>query len=266
MFYKDVVLHNVVVCLQKFCYDEWFTVPEMSDGLAELLGYTKEEVEKKFKNRFIDIIYPGDREMVRHQVESQLRTGKTIEQEYRVIDRSGKIVWLLGKGKLIVDTDGNEYIYEAVLDITKSKEDQEELRLTLERHKIIMEQTNDIIFEWDILKDQVIYSSNWIKKFGYEPIKDNIRKKLSQVSHIHPQDCPLFLNFLDEFVKGVPYRETKIRLADGNGRYRWCRVRATAQFDPRGRALKVVGILNDADNIYMMKTPAEQKENPFLGL
>ena len=42
----------------------------------------------------------------------------------------------------------------------------------------------------------------------------------------------MFLNFLDEFVKGVPYRETKIRLADGNGRYRWCRVRATAQFDP----------------------------------
>lgn len=40
-----------------------------------------------------------------------------------------------------------------LLDITKQKGEREELRLTLERHQIIMDQTTDIIFEWDIAKD-----------------------------------------------------------------------------------------------------------------
>ena len=52
------------------------------------------------------------------------------------------------------------------LDVTHTKREQEKLRLTMERHQIIMDQTNDIIFEWDIHQNKILYSSNWAKKFA----------------------------------------------------------------------------------------------------
>ena len=59
-----------------------------------------------------------------------------------------------------------EYLVFALMDITVSKKDQEELRLSLERHKIIMEQAEDTLFEWDTQTDTVTYSANFEKKFG----------------------------------------------------------------------------------------------------
>lgn len=246
-FYNEVILRSVLVCLQKFSYNQWFNMPEVSDGLAALLGYKKEEIREKFDNRFIDLVYMPDRGDLRRQIESQMKLGTSLELEYRVVTKDGRRVWILGKGRIITGEDGLEYLYGALLDITKSKQEQEQLRLTLERHKIIMEQTNDIIFEWDILKDQLSYSSNWQEKFGYEPIKNDVKEKLRKTSHIHPKDIPELLGFMEELARGVHYKETELRIADGNGRYRWCRIRATAQFDGTGRSFKVVGVLNDID-------------------
>ena len=110
-----------------------------------------------------------------------------------------------------------------------------------------MDQTNDIIFEWDILKNQLSYSSNWREKFGYEPIKNDVKKRLRKTSHVHPKDVPELVGFMSELEKGVHYKETELRIADGNGRYRWCRIRATAQFDGTGRPFKAVGVLSDID-------------------
>ena len=38
-----------------------------------------------------------------------------------------------------------------------------------ERYQLILEQTDDIIVEWDIPKDRFTASDNWERKFGYQP-------------------------------------------------------------------------------------------------
>ena len=76
--------------------------------------------------------------------------------EYRVEDRSGRSIWMLDKGRLMYDNEGREYFYSVIIDIDQTKHAQEELRLGLERYKIVMEQTNDIFFEWDIGSDTVV--------------------------------------------------------------------------------------------------------------
>ncbi len=71
----------------------------------------------------------------------------SFETEYRVQTKDGRILWVLDK-KPAFDKkpDGTEYINTILTDITKTKQEQEELRLSMERHRIIMEQSNDIIF------------------------------------------------------------------------------------------------------------------------
>ena len=71
-----------------------------------------------------------------------------------------------------------EYLSGVLIDVTKTKQEQEELRLSMERYQIIMDQSNDIIFEWNIRKDKIFFSANWFKKFGYQPIAENIRLRI----------------------------------------------------------------------------------------
>ena len=144
--------------------------------------------------------------------------------------------------------DGCEYLNCVLIDITQTKQEQEQLRLTMERHQIIMDQTNDIIFEWDIAEDTISYSSNWFNKFGYLPIAEQIATKIPQAPHILPEDIQSFVKLMQDVVSGLPYGEAELRIANSDGRYIWCRIRATTQFDDSGRPVKAVGVILDIDS------------------
>ena len=240
----DSVMGGILLCRN----DQWFTLKQISESFTRLTGYDQAQLERRFQGRYLNLIYPADREETLEQTREQLRAGNAIEVEYRLACADGRTIWVLEKSRLMTDGDGEEYFYCALVDVTQSKSAQEELRLTLERHKIIMDQTNDIIFEWDIARDTLIYSSNWETKFGYTPIRDNVRRKMLTVSHIYPEDLADFARIMDEMSTGTPYAEAEFRVAKSDGRYIWCRIRASAQFDEAGRPIKAVGVIVDVDD------------------
>lgn len=243
----EATLKGLLGGVQQCLYDQWFTMIQVNEWFCSLLGYKKEEIESEHHNRYLDFIYPADRENVKALLKEQLMAGNTAELEYRIMTKDKGVVWILDKCHLVTGSDGTEYLFSILIDITKSKEAQEELRLMAERHKIIMDQTNDIIFEWDIEKDQIAYSSNWKTRFGYEPIKELASKKILQASHIHPEDLPVFDRLIHDLSGGIPYEEIEFRLADINGRYHWYKIRAAAQFNDMGKPFKAVGVVMDID-------------------
>lgn len=228
-------------------HDEEFTLISMSDGFLEMLEYTNMEIQERFQNKFIQMIYAGDRMRIQQQVQEQLKKGSETELEYRIIHKNGALIWVLDKGRLVKDQNGNESFYCLLIEITQRKCEQEELRLSLERHKVIMDQATDIIFEWDIQKDTLEFSPNWYKKFGYVAIHSHISKNIPISNHIHPEDMPAFVKIMQDTALGVPYSETEFRINDSGGQFFWCRIRATTQFDSDKKAIKAVGVITDID-------------------
>ncbi|MEG1158277.1 MAG: diguanylate cyclase, partial [Christensenellaceae bacterium] len=153
-------------------------------------------------------------------------------------------------------------------EITYRKREQEELRLRLEQHQIIMNQTTDILFEWDIRNDTVVFSSNWRKKFGYEPIASDISGRIPLSENIHMEDMPAFVKIMKDTSAGVPYSEAEFRIKNIEGRYTWCRVRATAQFDSAGRAIKAVGVILDINEEKKEKQNLQKlaQRDPLTGI
>ena len=107
-------------------------------------------MEQEFHNQFRRLIYPEDLESTWNSVQIQMAQGKTKKIEYRVRCRDGRLVTVLDHGQL-VERDGKKVFYCILTDITENRKILEELHLSLEKHRIIMEQTNDIIFEWDLM-------------------------------------------------------------------------------------------------------------------
>lgn len=245
---KILELPDVLVGTYQCINDQCFTITDVNRGFINLFGYNSHEVERIFCNRYIEMIHPDDRQAVRSQFQEQFLVKNTIQLEYRVIAKDGSTVWILDKFQLFQGEDGIEYLNGVLTDITQVKLAQEELRLTIERHKIIMDQTNDIIFEWDIAQNSLSYSSNWVKKFGYEPISENISVRIPQASHILPEDMPDFIKLMENAKSGKSYTEGELRIANESGRYIWCRVRATTQFDRNGVPIKAVGVILDIED------------------
>ena len=241
------ILDNLLDGIQTCRNDKWFTLLHMNQRLLNLLEYTEEEIKTHFNRHYAELIHPADRKMVAEQVREQLTSGNYVELEYRLRAKDGHCIWVLDKGWLISEPDGGEYFLCILVDVSQSKKVQEALRQSLERHRIIMEQSNDIIFEWDIANDEVTYSGNWQKKFGYLPICRAASRDIPRISHVHPGDMAILTKLFAEMSSGVPYAEYELRIADTNGRYRWYKIRVAAQFDDMGKAIKAVGVLMDID-------------------
>ena len=238
---------NALVAAMQCTYDQYGTVLNINDGFMSLLGYNRAELASRFQNRYIELVCAEDRAALLKNIRRQLVRENVFETEYRVQTKDGRILWVLDKSQLLTKPDGTEYINTILTDVTKIKQEQEELRLSMERHRIIMEQSNDIIVEWDIRKNKILYSANWEKKYGYTPISEEIDLHIANASHVHPEDVPAFLRLMGGVSSGAPYGEIELRIADADGRYIWNRLRATTQFDQRGKPVKAVGVILDID-------------------
>lgn len=227
--------------------DENYTLISMSSGFLNMFGYTREEIEEKFHNHYLEMIHPADRYKVREEARNKKETGQEIGIEYRVLHKKGTSVWVLDKSRLLYDGKGGKSYYCILVENTESKRAREELRLSLERHMVIMDQATDIIFEWDIVGDSLIISPNWYKKFGYVLSTTNVSKRAPFTTNVYEEDIPLFMKVMKETVTGKPYGEVEIRIRHASGAYIWCCVRVTAQYDIDGKPIKSIGVIKDID-------------------
>ena len=227
--------------------DSELSLLSMSDGFLSMFGYTREEIGELFQDKFINMIYPPDREEALRVMTQQLQNGPDIELEYRVFHKGGQLVWVLDKGRLLETTDGRKCFYCVLVEINDRKREQEELRLSLERHQLIMDQATDIIFDWDIRRDTLHFSHNWRKKFGYDAVSREISDRIPLSQNIHPEDIPAFVKIMRDTASGVPYSETEFRIRNVEGDYLWCRIRATTQYDENKAPIKAVGVIVDID-------------------
>ena len=187
-------------------------------GYLKLIGYTQSQLERVFHNQFYYTIYEKDREQTMRRLREQLEAGDEAELEYRLVRPDGAVIWVYDKGRRVRGSKGEDLIYCVLLDVTGSKKAQEELRANEERLRIILDQTEDIIFEWHLLEDCVTYSANWERKFGRPPVYHNFVEEALAQKDVHPDDVPAFVELMGAIQEGrLPYGQAELRLRRGEG-------------------------------------------------
>lgn len=243
-----VLLNNIPGGILHSLNNDEFTILEVNQGFLDLFGFTRDELSQQFHDHFIEMVHPLDRQSLLNECAWGFHCSDKITLQYRVICRDGSYKWIMENVQILPSEKENNLLMSIMMDITESRNAREELRLSLERHKIIMDQTADIIFEWNIADDTLVYSGNWVKKFGYDPITTNISVELSLTPHIHPDDIQAFLTLMESARNGKPYSIAEFRIQNAEKRYVWCRIRATDQFDAAGNPLKAIGVITDIDD------------------
>jgi diguanylate cyclase (GGDEF)-like protein/PAS domain S-box-containing protein len=100
-----------------------------SDQIEPLLGYTVEEWRDD-PDLFVRTLHPDDRERVLAAHARTHRTHEPLSLEYRLMARSGRVVWVRDEGVIVLGDDGEPlYLQGYLLDVTAERELQEQLRL-----------------------------------------------------------------------------------------------------------------------------------------
>ena len=242
----DALIQNIpggVICCRD---DEDLELIFYSDGFLKMFGYTRDEMETVLENKYSRMIVPEDLQSTRLDVIRQMKNGNTKEIEYRVICKDGSYLVIQDNGQLVM-RDGQPVFYCILIDITERRKADEELKMSLERYQIILNQSTDIIFEWDIKSDTLTCSPNWIKKFGYQVVRDHISEEVLRRGNLHNDDKKIFVQMQKEVLLGSPCGENEIRIATKDGRFIWCRVRYTLQTDQDKRPARAIGLIADID-------------------
>ena len=130
----------------------------------------------------------------------------------------------------------------------QSEQSRHDLAVSEERLRLGFQATNCGLWDWNIVTNEVFYSP-WIYDLLEYENRDIALQDRHFIEMVHPDDRAATLAAgTAHIVHGTPY-DTEFRLRTVRGRYLWVRVRAEAERDARGRAVRMAGSIFDISDL-----------------
>ena len=122
---------------------------------------------------------------------------------------------------------------------------QELLRTSEERFRLCLEGSNDIIWDWDLIKNTVYFSERWNELLGYDCLYNYSLKDLWP-KIVHKDDYIHSIDTIEKLLnKKITIIEDEYRIKTVNGDYKWFFVRGKALYNSYGKAIRVAGSITD---------------------
>lgn len=102
-------------------------VVEWSDELYRLFGLEPQSVRMSYA-RFLEHVHPEDRPRVEETVMRAYETGQPFSVDHRLVRPEGPVVWLHGRGEVVMRDGRPERMFGTAMDVTDRKRVEDELR------------------------------------------------------------------------------------------------------------------------------------------
>lgn len=123
----------------------------------------------------------------------------------------------------------------------------EHQRLADERYRIIINQTDTLVFEWRRDNDFRFISPEIPRRFAGNYSGRDLMAVWRDDDVVHQEDQTLMTYFLDKVLAGSPYTEMTARFRTRAGQHIWCKVALTCLLNKNGTPKRYIGTLNNVD-------------------
>ncbi len=194
-------IYNTVPCgiLRLLKKEDEFELVSINPAAVTLLGCDPLTVEQRdWSQGIADTVYPEDSHVLRDSYRSLRQVGDRVWLEYRVIWPDGSIHWLKGSNALLRLSDETQVIQRMFIDVTESRELEEQLKREREMYRLAMESSSDVMYEYTMETDTFIAYEPQIDEHGKSYVEMNefpdYQKLLKREKVIHPEDLPKALH------------------------------------------------------------------------
>ena len=237
----------------------------MSPQVEGILGYRPEEFIEN-PDLWSSLIHTNDREHVFSAETRHFEAGELLRQEYHVIARDGRVVWLRDEAVIIRDeVNGKTFSQGVLLDITARKEAEDALRQSEERFRLISWATKDAVWDWNLSTNQIQWGAGLQKIFHYSSETSQTDAEWWH-DHIHPQDRAKVDRTLNQALEGgLEFWSKEYRFQRVDGQYVDIMDRAYILRNEAGNPYRMIGAMMDVTERKQAET-ALQEANEKMAL
>jgi len=219
--------------------DEQGIILSASAASETILGYKPEELIGK---QLFDFIYPEDLAKTKRMAASVMAGDDMTNNENRYVRKDGSLVPLMWSARW----DPKDRIrYGIARDATERKKNEDALKLSNERFEYAAKATSDILWDWNLVTNEVYYSDNMKNLFGHKSgyTDDNLP---FYFEHVHPDDRERVVLYPDQVKYGNMVNWTQeYRFKKLDGEYAFLLDRGIVIRDEKGIGIRMIGAMQD---------------------
>lgn len=232
--------------LVHFLLEEDLKIIYTSQGFYDILGYDKTEARELNRTSLLEFVETDEINFV-SEIWKQIDL-EQIRLDVRMQSKDGTCLNMLMTGNSTVGKDGKHTCSVVFVDMTQQKEMQEKILLERERYRVATELSQDVIFEYDIRTDYMVYTNKIKELFAMQPSVESFIDTCSQRRDaIHPDDWGVYLEFCQHLLDGRNIIESEYRIKDRLGDFVWCQILGKTIYDDNKKPLRVIGKVVNID-------------------
>ncbi len=236
----------------------------LAGAVEEVFGYGIGEVKKFDLDDWVRHIHPDDRKYVLEKFMQARRTGGRDRVEYRLKRKDGAYIDVEDTGTYLLNHDGVSHrVLGVVKDITEQKLVRNQLEKNEEKYRIVMEQTEQIVYDYDFRSNRGYLQGAVEKVTGYLPQNFYETPKNVWIGYIHPEDLKHTTEELERaWKRGGKYRiEFRFRKKDGT--YFCAEDNGVCLLDETGKPYKLLGVIKDITERKLAQERLEISEEKY---
>ena len=244
---------------------DW-TILHISPQVEPLLGYPPREFTARSR-LWINLLHPDDRDWVLERDAEVQRTLKPWDEEYRMLTREGRVVWVRDQATPVVESDGRSAFWQGVLsDISAAKLAVEAVRGSEQRYRALVEQVPAVVYL--CTNDPVpvmLYIAPQVHGLtGYGP--EELQDPLIWRTMTHPDDLP---NVSETWAAGVrddAVVDREYRIIGRDGRQTWVRDQNIPIRDEAGAVRYRQGVMQEITDRKLWEESLRESEERYRAL
>lgn len=191
-------------------------------------------------------IHPDDRETIKKVFQETIGAGIGQRFEHRFVLKNGSIRYMESQGSVIRDENGKAINVVVVSrDITRRKRVEETLRENEDRFRLVVQATNDAVWDWDLSTNLFWWNEGLTTLFGYAR-EEAGTDATWWTEHIHPEDQERVISGIYEQIDGDGKSwSDEYRFQRKDGSYAYIFDRGYVIRDDGGKPLRIIGVKMD---------------------
>lgn len=256
----DLLVHNqynVDYMMSIPQYENFVVVP--AEGIEDELcfatiSYENSYLSEKEQLMLINILDKAIAEISDNEIDN-IVISNTLKYKYEFgfKDILYKYRYLLIAASIFLIIIISILIYIITINIRHNRKHRNEaslMRLQKKRYQLIVDKSDDMIYEIGLEKNSGVSSDKIKSTFGWEipnQVEDLTYDTLMKVLRVHPDDVDrLYENYGKELtVNGIKYDKAQLRCTDGE--YIWCEISLMPLYDEDGILISYVGRIKNID-------------------
>jgi len=229
---------------------------------ASALSITDYSKEELLAMPFWAIIHEEFQDMVKQRGRCRQSCDNVpASYEVKIVRKDGESCWVNFHAS-IIEWDGKLAVLGMAEDITERKQAEAARQESNNRLNLVLDASNDGIWDWNIQTGEVLFSPRWKASLGYSD--EEVPNHVSFWKEVvHPDDMPSLQIALQKHFDGeTACYEFENRLRMKNGTYRWNLDRGkVVQRDAEGKPLRMVGSDTDITEQVQVSERLKQYEH-----